>query len=173
MTRWFLHCTLGLGLLSTAILASLSGIVWWKIGGPGPLVQVTTLFVLSLLLALGFASWNLLCQSLFASRVEHCQHKLQALPLRCYLMGVLVLLAQLWVSLSFPVTVVLWLALDGLLLCFSMPALAVMTGQGLGIEGRWSGVAGSLPLCLTLAFPVLGWAFLVQLGVAALGSALL
>jgi hypothetical protein len=86
-------------------------------------------------------------------------------------MGWCALLAQVWLVVNAPWAAVPLLFLNGLWLTRSLPALAQLAGEGLGLQGRRATVAGSLSLCLTLALPVLGWLLLAQLLVAALGSA--
>lgn len=125
-----------------------------------------------LLLTLGLAAFNTLCGSLFGGPSRACGDQLRERPLRCYLMGVLALVAQAFLVLHGPPLAVPLLLADMLWLSFSIPALAVLAGEGLGVEGRWAPAVGSLPLGLTLAFPP-GWLLLSQLTLAALGSAVL
>lgn len=123
-------------------------------------------------LTLGLAAFNTLCGALFGGPSRACREQLCRRPLRCYLMGLLALvlqvfLVQQWAPLAFPLLLanVLWLS-------FSIPALAVLAGEGFGVQGRWAPAVGSLPLGLSLAFPP-GWLLLSQLTLAALGSAVL
>lgn len=125
-----------------------------------------------LVLTLGLAAFSTLCSALFGGPSRACREQLCRRPLRCYLMGILalsleVLLVQQWAPLALPLLLanVLWLS-------FGIPALAVMAGEGLGVNGRWAPAAGSLSMGLSLAFPP-GWLLLSQLTLAALGSALL
>ena len=130
-------------------------------------------FVLAILvLTLGLAAFNTLCGALFYQPSRACREQLRQRPLRCYLMGVLALLlevflVQQWTPLLFPLLLanVLWLS-------FSVPALAVLAGEGMGVNGRWAPAAGSLSIGFSLAFPP-GWLLLSQLTLAALGSAVL
>ena len=129
--------------------------------------------VILLLCAGGFAAYTTLCGALFVGPSQSCRLQLQERPLRCYLMGLLMVLAQiLLVSNVYLLAIPLILA-NAAWLSFSLPALAGLAGEGIGVSGRWAPTAGSLPLCLTLAFPVLGWLCLAQLLLAALGSAAL
>ena len=125
-----------------------------------------------LLLTLGLAAFNTLCGALFTAPSQACGRQLRERPLRCYLMGVLALVAQVFLILHCPPLAILLLLADMLWLSFSIPALAVLAGEGLGVQGRWAPAAGSLPIGLTLAFPP-GWLLLSQLTLAALGSAVL
>jgi len=130
-------------------------------------------FVLAILaLTLGLAAFNTLCGALFMGPSRACREQLCRRPLRCYLMGLLALLlevflVQQWAPLAAPLLLanVLWLS-------FSVPALAVLAGEGLGVTGRWAPAVGSLSMGLSLAFPP-GWLLLSQLTLAALGSAVL
>lgn len=171
MSRWFYRSLLGLGLTSLGVLCGLTGLVWFRLGGPGPVLQICSLFLLALLVWVGFAAWTLVCEALFSSRVSRCRQRLDEFPLRCYLSGWLLLLTQIWLSTLWPPLVLLWLVVNPLLWCLSLPALAGMAAQGLGLEGRWASALGSLPLGLTLAFPGPGWLLLSQLLIAALGAA--
>lgn len=125
-----------------------------------------------LLVTLGLAAFNTLCGALFGGPSRSCGQQLRERPLRCYLMGVLALLAQAFLIMHCPPLALLLMLADLLWLSFSLPALAVLAGEGLGVQGRWAPAAGSLPLGLTLAFPP-GWLLLSQLTLAALGSAVL
>ena len=169
MSRWFL----GLGLLSACSLTMLTGLLWMKMGGGAPLLQVGALTLVLLVCATGFGAYNTLCGSLFRKPSQACRTQLEERPLRCYLMGLLVLLAQIWLVVQVHALAVPLLLANAAWLSFSLPALAGLAGEGLGVSGRWAPLAGSLPLCLTLAFPVLGWLCLAQLLLAALGSACL
>ncbi len=150
---------------------------WILLGGPVlllllrfPLLAGVLLAIL--LLTLGLAAFNTLCRALFGGPSQACGLQLRQRPLRCYLMGVLALVAQAFLVLHCPPLAIVLLLADMLWLSFSIPALAVLAGEGLGVEGRWAPAAGSLPLGLTLAFPP-GWLLLSQLTLAALGSAVL
>ena len=86
-------------------------------------------FVLAILvLTLGLAAFNTLCGALFGGPSRACREQLCRRPLRCYLMGLLALLlevflVQQWAPLALPLLLanVLWLS-------FSIPALAVLAG---------------------------------------------
>lgn len=150
---------------------------WILLGVPATLLLLRFPLLAGLLLAilvltLGLAAFNTLCGALFHVPSQACRQQLRERPLRCYLMGVLALVAQTFLVLHCPPLAVLLLVADLLWLSFSLPALAVLAGEGLGVQGRWAPAAGSLPLGLTLAFPP-GWLLLSQLTLAALGSAVL
>lgn len=125
-----------------------------------------------LILTLGLAAFNTLCRALFVSASEDCTQQLRERPLRCYLTGMLALLLQTWLVMQLYWLAVPLLVADMIWLSYSLPALAVLAGEGLGVSGRWGPAAGSLPLGLSLAFPP-GWVLLSQLSLAALGSAVL
>jgi hypothetical protein len=167
MGRWIL----GLGLLSVTLLTLLTGVVWFKVGGGMALVHVGTLTLLLLLLSVGLGAYNTLCGALFSKPSQACRTQLQQRPLRCYLMGVLTVLAQIWLCMHVHALAIPLVLANAAWLSFSLPALAGLAGEGIGVSGRWAPLAGSMPLCLTVALPVLGWLCLVQLILAALGSA--
>ncbi len=128
------------------------------------------------LLLFGFATfclgaYNLLCSALFQERVQNCRYQLTQQPLRCYLMGLLTLAAQVALLVYLPILGVLTLLLQVLWLSQSLPALSGLAGEGLGLSPRWSPLWGSLPLCFALLCPVLGWFGVTQMVLAALGSA--
>lgn len=162
---------LGLGLLSSSATCLLAAVAWARVGGGAPIPQLALVLMLLGVSCLGFSACNLLCSALFGSSARGCRQQLEQLPLRCYLMGWCALLAQVWLVVNAPWAAVPLLFLNGLWLTRSLPALAQLAGEGLGLQGRRATVAGSLSLCLTLALPVLGWLLLAQLLVAALGSA--
>lgn len=150
---------------------------WILLGVPVTLVLLRFPILAGLLLAilvltLGLAAFNTLCGALFHAPSRACGQQLRERPLRCYLMGVLALAAQAFLVLHWPPLAVLLVLADMLWLSFSIPALAVLAGEGLGVQGCWAPAAGSLPIGLTLAFPP-GWLLLSQLTLAALGSAVL
>lgn len=169
MGKWMM----GLGLVSITLLTLLTGVVWLKVGGGAPLLHVGTLTLILLIFSAGFAAYNTLCAALFCKPSQACRAQLQERPVRCYLMGLLTLLAQIWLCIQLPVLAIPLVLANAAWLSFSLPALAGLAGEGIGVSGRWAPLAGSLPLCLTAAFPVLGWLCLAQLLLAALGSAAL
>lgn len=120
----------------------------------------------------GLAAFNTLCRALFSSASQDCTQQLRERPLRCYLMGLLALVLQTWLVLQVHLLAVPLLLADTVWLSYSLSALAVLAGEGIGISGRWAPAAGSLPMGLSLAFPP-GWVLLSQLSLAALGSAVL
>jgi hypothetical protein len=87
-------------------------------------------------------------------------------------MGILALVAQTWLVIQVHVLAVPLLVADMVWLSYSLPALAVLAGEGIGVNGRWAPAVGSLPMGLSLACPP-GWVLLSQLTLAALGSAVL
>ena len=127
--------------------------------------------LLFVLFALSLGAYNLLCTALFRARVDNCRLQLVQQPLRCYLMGLLTLSAQVALLLYLPVVGVLALALQVMWLSQSLPALTGLAGEGLGLSPRWSALWGSLPLCFALVCPLLGWFGVSQMVLAALGSA--
>lgn len=135
--------------------------------------KLLVLLAIGLGMTVGLAAYNLLCGVLFGGRARRCREQLQNVPLRCYLMGLLVLLLQLWSVTGLPPLALLWLPLDALWLSFSLPALTGLAGEGLGCSGRWAAAVGTVPLCVSLACPLLGWLGVSQLLVSALGSAAL
>lgn len=161
----------GLGMLAVTCLTLLTGLVWARVGGFAPLVHVGTLTLLLLITSGGFAAYNTLCGALFARPSQNCRQQLQQRPLRCYLMGILCLSAQVLLVIHLPVLALPLIVANAAWLSFSLPALAGLAGEGIGVQGRWQALAGSLPLSLTLAFPILGWLCFSQLMLAALGSA--
>lgn len=161
----------GLGLLAVTCLTLLTGLVWARVGGFAPLVHVGTLTMALLVATGGFAAYNTLCGALFARPSQNCRQQLQERPLRCYLMGLLCLSGQVLLVSHLPPLAIPLLVANAAWLSFSLPALAGLAGEGIGVSGRWSALAGSLPLSLTLAFPILGWLCFSQLILAALGSA--
>lgn len=150
---------------------------WMLLGVPAVLMLLRFPLLAGVLLAilvltLGLAAFNTLCGALFGGPTRDCGQQLRERPLRCYLMGVLALVAQAFLVIHWPPLALLFLLTNMLWLSFSIPALAVLAGEGLGVQGRWAPAAGSLSMGLTLAFPP-GWLLLSQLTLAALGSAAL
>lgn len=137
--------------------------------------RVAHLGLLGIIGLTGFAAWNLLCSIFFASAVGRSQDRLRLLPWRCALMGWLLVCLESWFLLSFaqPWLVLPVAVLNLLCLSTTLPAVARIAGERLGVRGVWAAAAGSLPLGLTLACPILGWLCWVQLLVAALGAAFL
>lgn len=164
---------LGLGLLSSSATCLLAAVAWARVGGGAPIPQLALALVLMAVVSLGFAACNLLCSALFAGSARRCREQLEQLPLRCYLMGWCALLLQVFLVLNAPWVAIPLLFLNGLWLTRSLPALAQLAGEGLGLRGRRASLAGSLSLSLTVAFPVFGWLLLAQLLLAAVGSAAL
>lgn len=123
----------------------------------------------------GFVAWNLLCAALFDAPNQVSRLRLVAWPLRCYLMGLCTLLLQLWLvtATGQPWMLVPLFVVDVALLSVSLPAVSVLAGERLGVHGRWAPAAGSVPLAVTLAFPVVGWLCVANLLVAAVGAATL
>lgn len=127
------------------------------------------------LMTVGLAAWNQLCSVLFPGPHARSRRRLEALPLRCFLMGLLTLSLEAWLVAA---TGAPWLVLPlGLLnlvaLSFALPAAAGLAGERIGFAGRWAPAAGSIPLGMSLALPVLGWLCALQVGLAALGAATL
>ena len=162
---------LGLGLLSSSATALLAAVAWARVGGGAPIPQLALVIAIMGVTSLGFSACNLLCSALFGASARRCQEQLEHLPLRCYLMGWCALLLQVLLVVNAPWAALPLLLLNGLWLTSSLPALAQLAGEGLGLQGRRATVAGSLSLCLTLTLPILGWLLLAQLLLAALGSA--
>jgi hypothetical protein len=150
---------------------------WFFLGVPALLLllrfPVLAGFVLAIaILTLGLAAFNTLCRALFGGPSQACTQQLRERPLRCYLMGILALVAQTWLVIQVHVLAVPLLVADMVWLSYSLPALAVLAGEGIGVNGRWAPAVGSLPMGLSLACPP-GWVLLSQLTLAALGSAVL
>jgi len=156
--------------LSLTVLLLVS-LVLAKVGGAPALLHLAALVFFMGVVTLGLAAFNTLCGALFSSPAQNCRERLREHPLRCYLMGLLTLLLEVFLLMQFPPIGVLLLLADVAWLSFSLPALAGLAGEGMGVSGRWSVAAGSLPLGLTMALPVLGWLCTSQLMLAALGSA--
>ncbi|MFN8610524.1 MAG: hypothetical protein U0931_23495 [Vulcanimicrobiota bacterium] len=150
---------------------------WFFLGVPALLLllrfpPLAGFVLVILILTLGLAAFNTLCRSLFVGPSQDCALQLRERPLRCYLMGMLALLVQTWLVMQMHLLALPLLVANMIWLSYSLPALAVLAGEGIGVSGRWAPAAGSLPIGLSLAFPP-GWLLLSQLSLAALGSAVL
>lgn len=167
MRRWIL----GIALSGSLTLLMLISLILAKVGGAPALLHLGALVFLMLVVTLGLAAFNTLCGALFARPAQNCRERLQKHPLRCYLMGLLTLLLEVFLLIQFPPLGLMLLLVNVAWFSFSLPALAGLAGEGMGVNGRWAVAAGSLPLGLTMALPILGWLCTSQLLLAALGSA--
>lgn len=163
-----LSCGLFAGLLASLVLVragfppALAGLVLWMTGG---------IFGLSIL------------QFAFLSGVIHRSvHVARTRPLRAFLTGLLVLeVPVLIASMIFLAggkelaVLLLGLVVFGLALLFWPAAISYQIGQRLSPEATGPGqvLAGSAVLSGTLLVPVLGWIWLLGLGLMATGGCFL
>ncbi|GMU55413.1 MAG: hypothetical protein AMXMBFR33_45590 [Candidatus Xenobia bacterium] len=151
-------------LLVLAILALLLAIYT---GGP-------VLWVAVALLA-GLVAVNLVASALWPERIEKSRKTLERFPLRSFLLGILIVLLEIFLVLSLPLKGLLALAAVVANLVFlaqGLPALAERIGQGLSLTERRANAAGTALIGLVFGLPVLGWLAGACLGLSALGAPL-
>ncbi|MCE7871965.1 hypothetical protein DYH09_16520 [bacterium CPR1] len=149
------------------VLAILALLLSISNGGP-------MLWVAGALLA-GLVAVNLVASSLWPERVEKSRHTLELFPLRSFLLGILIVLLEIFLVLSLPLKGLLVLAAVVANLVFlaqGLPALAERIGQGLSLTEKRATAAGTALIGLVFGLPVLGWLAGACLGLSALGAPL-
>jgi len=142
------------------------------LGSPQALLGLATLALLGFLLCIGVAACATLCNALWPHSVDRCDAALREFPLRCWLVGILIVLLQILIVAPNPVLLAVALPIDLFLLARGFPALAARIGEGLGESVRPRAVARGMALFTVAAgVPVLGWLLGLGLLLQALGAA--
>lgn len=138
-----------------------------------------TIVLTGMVACLGLTGCCLLLLALFPQPAEAARERLVRKPLRCCLLGWLLVLAQVLVLTLLPEGIRGPIALgfvlcDGALLWVGMAALSVALADRLRFgENLWRRTLCSQGVvCSCLGLPVIGWAVALQAGLAALGSTL-
>lgn len=132
---------------------------------------LSTLVIACVVLA-GMTALNLLASALWPERVERSRRNLERFPLRSFLLGILVLVSELFLVLQVPVLVVVALIANLVWLAQGVPALAARVGQAMAYTEKRATACGTAMLGLAMVVPVLGWLAGAALGLSALGAPL-
>ncbi len=132
---------------------------------------LTFLLLLGLGLA-GLTALNLLACALWPARVERSRLALERFPLRSFLMGILIVLAEIFLIQRLPVLALAAVVVNLIWLAQGLPALASRIGQGLALTEKRATAAGTALMGALLGLPVLGWLGAACLGLSALGAPL-
>lgn len=131
-----------------------------------------TALVLALVVLIGMTALNLLACALWPARVERTRSNLERFPLRSFLLGILVLLCELFLIQHLPILALVALILNTVWLAQGIPALAARIGQGMSFTEKRATACGTAMLGLIMGVPVLGWLAGACLGLSALGAPL-
>ena len=158
----------GLGILVSLILLLGSLVVVAKHPGAGGIL------LMGAMATVGLGACSLVCASIFGSEVSRLQTLMRGQPARCWLLGCLLLVFQIWCLTALParpLLALLFLFFDFWCLARSCPALAGWVGAEVCENVRWQTGVGGVMLGLTAATPILGWLVSAQLILLSLGAA--
>lgn len=165
----------GVWLIVMLLLGAALGSAGSPFFSPQALAGGTVLVFLALMGAVGTAALAVLSASLWPGPTGRSRTALSSLPLRCLLLGLLVVTAEAalvyWTGSG---AIFVLLALLHLVWLFQgYPGLAMLVGRRAGIESHlWAAVGGTLLLALACTPPLVGWALAFAAFLAATGAAL-
>lgn len=136
-----------------------------------PLGLLTILLGVAVVLT-GMTALNLVACSLWPSHVARSRMTLERFPLRSFLVGLLILVSEVFLVQRLPVLALVALVANLVWLAQGLPALAGRVGQGMASGERRATACGTATLGLVMGVPVLGWLAGVCLGLSALGAPL-
>ncbi len=144
------------------------GALW----SPRGLLGLLSVLLVAALAVAGLSVASLLAFSLWPARVRRHLALLEAWPVRCALVGVLVLLSEVWLCGVLPphrLTALLCLLADAVALAQGFPAVAELAGERLGLSpGPRAAAVGTAVVACGSTVPVVGW----LMGATAVFSAL-
>lgn len=143
----------------------------------GWLPPLLGLLLAGALLAVGGTACALVCAAAWPAAVERSRLALRSQPLRCWLLGVLVALLQVWLLTAVPdgapraLAALLVVLVSVPLLARGFPALAGTLGRRLGAADPARAVAtGTVLVAASSTLPVLGWLLAGNLCLQAMGA---
>jgi len=143
----------------------------------GWLVPLLGLLLACALLAVGGTACALVCAAAWPGAVERSRIALRNQPLRCWLLGVLVALLEVWLLTVVPdgpprtVAALIAILVDVPPVARGFPALAGTLGRRLGASDPARAVAtGTVLVAACGTLPVLGWLLAGNLCLQALGA---
>lgn len=131
-----------------------------------------TLLVVVAVVLTGMMALNLVACSLWPAHVARSRKTLERFPMRSFLVGLLVVVSEVFLVQRIPVLALAALVANLVWLAQGLPALAGRVGQGMAPTERRATAWGTATLGLVLGVPVLGWLAGACLGLSALGAPL-
>jgi hypothetical protein len=119
----------------------------------------------------GMGACCLICGSLFKTDAARLRER----TMRCWLLGILLVVTEIWALASLPPKgplALVFLAFDLYCLARTCGSLASWIASGVCQDARWQPGVGGLLLGASAAAPVVGWALGLQLLLVSLGAAI-